>query len=269
MNSGNNNKPSVIFFDIDGTLVTEDERGIIPDSTRAAIAETRRHGNLTFINTGRTAFNIGSRVKELGFDGYICGCGTYVEYGGEVISDNRLEQGFCRKIAELMRECRVTPVYEDRNGYFFDGKLPINNALRDFLEVFVDPGIDITGRVENDDFIFDKFVVWLDDNSDEVKFRSNVGKYFDIIDRGGRFFENVPLGFSKATGIKIILDRLGLPIENAYAIGDSMNDLPMLRAVPNSIAMGGAEQLYPYVSYITTPIEKDGIANALAHFDLI
>lgn len=264
-----NKKPSVIFFDIDGTLVTEDEHGIIPESTKAAIAKTRRKGNLTFVNTGRTAFNISKKIKELGFDGYICGCGTYIEYGGSVISENRLEQSFCREIAYLMRECGVTPVYEDRDGYFFDGKIPFNDTLRNFLDVFVDPDIDITGRVEDEDFIFDKFVVWLDDNSDEEKFRSVVGKYFDIIDRSGRFYENVPLGFSKATGIKCILDRLGIPLENAYVIGDSMNDLPMFRAVPNSIAMGGAEQVYPYVSYITTSIEEDGIANALRHFGLI
>jgi hydroxymethylpyrimidine pyrophosphatase-like HAD family hydrolase len=48
-----------------------------------------------------------------------------------------------------------------------------------------------------------------------------------------------------------------------------MNDLPMLEAVPNSIAMGGAEVIYPYVSYITTPIEENGIENALDHFGLI
>ena len=58
-------------------------------------------------------------------------------------------------------------------------------------------------------------------------------------------------------------------MEKAYAIGDSMNDLPMLEAVPHSIAMGGAENIYPYVSYITTPIEQDGIANALRHFQLV
>jgi hypothetical protein len=33
--------------------------------------------------------------------------------------------------------------------------------------------------------------------------------------------------------------------------------------------MGGAELLYPYVSYVTTPIEEDGILNALKHFDLV
>lgn len=269
MSLNRNISPSVIFFDIDGTIVTEDEHQIIPESTRAAIAETRRRGNLTFINTGRTAFNISRQIREMGFDGYICGCGTYVEYGGNVISENRLDRKFCREIAELMRECRVTPVYEDRDGYFFDGKLPMNQALRNFLDTFVDPNIDISRQVEDDEFIFDKFVVWLDDSSDEEKFYREVGRNFEIIDRGGRFFENVPLGFSKATGIRLILEKLGIPVENAYAIGDSMNDLPMFSAVPNSIAMGAATTVYPYVSHITTGINEDGISNALRHFGLI
>ena len=63
---------SIIFFDIDGTLITEDARMIIPESTRYAIAETRKKGNLTFINSGRTAFNISPKVRALGFDGCIC-----------------------------------------------------------------------------------------------------------------------------------------------------------------------------------------------------
>ena len=83
---------SIIFFDIDGTLATEDERAYIPESTRQAIAETRRRGNLTFVNSGRTTFNIPPRIKELGFDGYICGCGTYIEYNNEVLLYHELEQ---------------------------------------------------------------------------------------------------------------------------------------------------------------------------------
>ena len=260
---------SIIFFDIDGTIVTEDARMLLPESTKYAISETRKKGNITFINSGRTAFNISKKVRELGFDGCICGCGTYIEYGGEVLLHNKLEQSFCREIAELMRHCGVTPVYEHTDGYYFDDKAPVTDDLRDFLENFVESGIDITGRVEDDSFIFDKFVIWVNDGCDFELFKKEVGKYFSIIDRGHGFYENVPLGFSKATAIDLILKKLGIPYENAYAIGDSMNDLPMLQAVPNSIAMGGAEKIYPYVSYITTPIEEDGIANALRHFGLI
>jgi hypothetical protein len=168
-----------------------------------------------------------------------------------------------------MRKCRVTPVYEHTDGYFFDAKAPSNEGLRYFMEVFVSNDIDVSGRVEDRNFIFDKFVIWTNNDSDLELFDREVGKYFSIIDRGGGFFENVPLGYTKATAIQKVLKMLDIPLENAYAIGDSMNDLPMLQAVPNSIAMGGAEALYPYVSYVTTSIEQDGIANALKHFDLI
>lgn len=261
--------PGIIFFDIDGTIVTEDERAVIPESAAEAIAETRRKGNLTFINTGRTEFNVSRRVRELGFDGMICGCGTYIEYGGEVVLYHTQEQQFCRRIAEIMRRCNLSPVYEHRNGYFFDDKAAVTDGLRHFMEFFVESGIDVSGRVEDESFGFDKFVVWLTEDSDRELFFREVSPYFSIIDRGGGFYENVPLGYSKATAVDLILKRLNIPPENAYAIGDSMNDLPMLKAVPNSIAMGGAETIYPYVSYITTPIEEDGIANALRRFGLI
>lgn len=260
---------SVIFFDIDGTLATEDGRFFIPESTRTAIARTRAKGNLTFINTGRTAFNINPEIRRIGFDGYLCGCGTYIEYNNEVVLHHTPEKSFCREIARLMRKCRVTPVYEYSDCYFFDDKAVSSPQLDDFMVNFVDDGVDVSKRVDDDDFIFDKFVVWTNPESDTETFSREAGKYFSIIDRGNGFYENVPLGYTKATAIDIILKKLGISLSDAYAIGDSMNDLPMLQAVPNSIAMGGAEKLYPYVSYITSPVEEDGIYNALEHFGLI
>ncbi len=260
---------AVIFFDIDGTLISEDKRRLIPDSTRQAIAQARKNGCLTFINTGRTEFNVSQEVRDIGFDGLICGCGTYIEYEGKVLLCNKLTQEHCRMIAKINRNCGVTPVYEYKDGYFFDDDATHNADLDDFLVSFVEEGIPIDGRVTDDDFIFDKFVIWTNPDADMERFRREIGRYYDIIDRGNGFFENVPHGFSKATAMDIILKKLGIPPENAYAIGDSSNDLPMLRAVPNSIAMGGAEVLYPYVSYITTPLEEDGIYNALRHFHLI
>ncbi|MDE7098672.1 MAG: Cof-type HAD-IIB family hydrolase [Ruminococcus sp.] len=260
---------SVIFFDIDGTIVSEDGLFTIPESTKQAISLTRKKGNITFINTGRTEFNVNRKVRELGFDGIICGCGTYIEYNGEILLYNKLKQDFCREIAGLLRKCRVTPVYEHKDGYFFDDKAPKTADLDDFLETFVDEGIDINGRVEDSNFCFDKFVIWENEYSDMELFRHEISRYFDIIDRGNGFFENVPIGFSKATAVQLILDKLNIPPERAYAIGDSRNDLPMLKAVPNSIAMGGAEVIYPYVSYITTSLADDGIYNALEHFNLI
>ncbi len=38
-----------------------------------------------YVDTGRTIMNIEQRLLDIGFDGYICGCGMYIECGKEVI----------------------------------------------------------------------------------------------------------------------------------------------------------------------------------------
>ena len=49
-----------------------------------------------------------------------------------------------------------------------------------------------------------------------------------------------------------------------------MNDIPMLRLSPYSVAMGNAEEdVKNSASYVTTDIDDDGIYNALTHFNLI
>lgn len=46
-------RQSILFFDIDGTLLS-DKTGKIPDSALEALAEAKKNGHLLFINTGRT-----------------------------------------------------------------------------------------------------------------------------------------------------------------------------------------------------------------------
>ena len=70
--------------------------------------------------------------------------------------------------------------------------------------------------------------------------------------------------------IEKVLEYHNIPIDNAYAIGDSMNDLPMLTAVPNSIVMGnGSEELKKSASFVTKDLLDNGIEYALKHFGMI
>ena len=85
----------------------------------------------------------------------------------------------------------------------------------------------------------------------------------------GSGWELVPAGFSKGTGIDVIRERLGVPPEDCYVIGDSANDLSMLEHVPNSIAMGNAEEDVKRIcAYVTAAAGDGGIARALAHYGL-
>ena len=72
-------KQNIIFFDIDGTIINE-TTGLIPQSTAKAIKKAKANGHLTFINTGRPISEISNSLRNLNFDGYVCGCGTYIEY---------------------------------------------------------------------------------------------------------------------------------------------------------------------------------------------
>ena len=71
-----------LFFDIDGTLLSE-ETGKVPASARKALEEAMARGHLCFINTGRTRCSLPLEIKAIPFSGYLCGCGTQILYGDE------------------------------------------------------------------------------------------------------------------------------------------------------------------------------------------
>ena len=81
----------------------------------------------------------------------------------------------------------------------------------------------------------------------------------------------MPYPYSKASGIQYLLDYFSIPIEDAYAFGDSNNDLAMLKYVPHSVVMGNAEDpgLFKIADYITRKASEDGISHALEHLGFL
>ena len=55
----------ILFFDIDGTLVTAPPC-TVPESTVQAITQARKNGHLCFINTGRTRVIIPKESADAG-----------------------------------------------------------------------------------------------------------------------------------------------------------------------------------------------------------
>ena len=72
-----NKKAKALFYDIDGTLLSE-KTGRVPESAVQALKEARAKGHLVFINTGRVYAHLGEIKKLVEADGYLCGCGTYI-----------------------------------------------------------------------------------------------------------------------------------------------------------------------------------------------
>lgn len=115
----------LLFFDIDGTLITDSPERIFPDSAKEAIRLTKEKGNMTFINTGRVFGNIDGFIQEAGFDGYVCGCGTYIRFRNEVLLHKTLSKEICDEIALVSRKCKVCNLYEGAATTGIDRTLPI------------------------------------------------------------------------------------------------------------------------------------------------
>lgn len=260
----------LLFFDIDGTLITDDVKRALPDSARSAIEQTRKRGNKVFINSGRVFGNIEDFIKNVGFDGYVCGCGTYIRHQDEILLHKSLSKETCDEIAMMARKCRVYNLYEGAVTTGIDKTLPITGQLLE-LKIYFEEirKVPFTG-VGEEGFIFDKFAGWYDEESDIETFKEYITKDFDYIHRGEGFYEIVPKGYSKATGIQFLCDYFHVGLEDCYAFGDSNNDLPMLKYVPHSIAMGeSGEDLKKQVEYVTDGVLQDGVLKAMEHYGLV
>lgn len=261
----------IAFFDIDGTLTSETD-GSIPQSAIDAIRAARAAGNLMFINTGRCFQNVEPRFRAIGFDGFVCGCGTNIYCDGKEILHIAQTHETTMKILHQAQKSGIDIAFESRREVAFDLSRPLKHpdAIQQYRE-FVARNYSMPENLENPNFFCDKFVIWFEDPAQLAIFRQVSDLYFTCIDRGGSFREFVPHGYSKATGIQYVLDYYGLARQDAFAFGDSNNDLPMLSYVPNSIAMGNAApaSLFQQVAYVTKNASADGIALALKHFDFI
>ncbi len=255
----------IAFFDLDGT-VTSDKDGSIPDSAVLAIQRARENGHLMFVNTGRCFHNVEKRFRDIGFDGYVCGCGTNIFYGEKELFHITQTHEVTMEILAQARKTDVEILFESKEELNFDlsRKLRDPGAVKLYYE-YKERHYDMSHELESEDYICDKFVIWFASQAQLREFRKVSDKYFECIDRGGSFREFVPYHYSKATGIQYLVDYFSLDLEHAYAFGDSNNDLPMLSYVPHSVVMGNAmpEELKEHASFVTKASSEDGIAYAL------
>ena len=104
-------QPQLLFFDIDGTLLSNDTHQI-PESALNAIAAAQKNGHLAFINTGRTFRTMPAFLKDLGFDGFLCGCGTRIVCHGETLLAHSLSEEERSRIIDLIKEWQIEAFLE-------------------------------------------------------------------------------------------------------------------------------------------------------------
>lgn len=265
----------LIFFDIDGTIITEGNRHedrFIPPSLPETLKKLKENGHLCFINSGRAYAEIEDTIRNLDFDGYICGCGTFILYHGKTLFSKSFPYDFGYTLIKDLDEMNLEWLLEGVSDIYYSTKkyTTIIDGFRSEQLRLVPDAITLIEPGTTHDLNFDKFCVGLGKDHKFEEFQKKYQSDLTFIDRGQDFFEIMPKTCSKASGIRFLEDYFDIPHEDTIAIGDSVNDLPMLSYAAYSICMGnGAKELFDQVNYVTDSVENDGICHAMEYLHLI
>jgi len=76
-----------------------------------------------------------------------------------------------------------------------------------------------------------------------------------------------PKGVSKASGLQVVVDRLGVDAADVLAVGDGNNDVEMLRWAGRGVAMGQAQlDVQEAADDVTETVEHDGVVRELGRW---
>lgn len=257
-----------VFFDIDGTLWGRGH--VVPGDTVRAVRRLRENGHYAFINSGRSQGSIHiNNLTDVGWDGYVTGCGTYVQVGQKVIEDCLIEPSELDRVLRITRQYGVRIILEGRFALYLDdcefAEDPYGKRLIADLGPYRATIEDNAGR-----WRAGKFSVDIDPRCDGEGWLAEMGKKYNCIRHDEHVVELVPHGCDKGSGIVKACRHLGIPLCDAIAFGDSRNDIDMFRVAGTSVVMGQAsDELKAMASLVTSGPLEGGIEKALNALRLI
>ena len=262
-------KRSALFFDIDGTLLSEKTKEI-PASTVRALQKTKQEGHAVFINTGRTLCSVPVKIKRLAFDGLLCGCGTYIVYQNEILFEHPLPEDHGYEYIDRMRELQIDGFLEGTEDVYFSERISRFENVESTRRYMASMGLGVEVAYEKKGFRYDEILICTDEKSHKEEFFQAIDKDLIPLDRQKGVYECIQKGYSKATAIEVMRRHLELSMDQIYVFGDSSNDLSMFEYAKHTVAMGEHDPvLEPYTEYITDAVEQDGIEKAMEYYRLI
>lgn len=254
-----------IFFDIDGTLLTDNKE--ILESTKEAIRTLHDQGHETAIATGRNAKMAKDIVDELGMENYIVCNGAAGYFHNERAYFNPLDKEAFHRLLKVADANEHQVVYETAHEL----KRRDEKAGSRMSEGMQYVGYDVP---EYDRSFYERhdLTQLLLFYNEEEKHLYEDGQFPEF--RFVRWYKDgvdvLPANGSKYETIQTVAQSKGFAKEDIIAFGDGLNDYEMISNVGTGIAMGNAEEIIKEVAEIVTYSNNEhGISRALKDLALI
>lgn len=246
------------FFDLDGTLAVHNLPPAPEDAD--AIRRFREAGHLAFLCTGRSSGFIYPSVLDIGFDGVVASAGAHVTLGGKILYRRTVAPEVLRRMIVDCRQTGCICVFEGEQGMYIINEEKYPQLAKSFSPVRTPEDFETVyaGHVIN------KFTLY---SSLTTGMRAWMDDLFSLIQHPD-YLEVVPKGCSKSDGIRRVIEAAGIRRKDVLAVGDSTNDLDMLRYAGIGAAMGNAsDEVKAAADWVTGTLAQHGAAQALLRFE--
>lgn len=266
----------LIAIDLDGTLLNSDKK--IPDENVKAIQKAAKAGVKIVLCTGRPKSGILPYFERLGLtdEEYIImnnGCSIYNTKNWELVSYAQVNNDELDKLDQAVEgypEVCLT-LTSEKHYYAVGSEVPELVQYDAGLVFDTAKAVSIDELKASSEIIFQAMYMarapYLD-LFQEAK-ESALAPEFSVVRSQEYIFEIMPKGYTKATALKALSEKLGFTPAEVMAIGDAANDIEMLEFADNSVAMGNAtDEVKALCRYETTTNDQAGVAQAIYDYVL-
>lgn len=260
-------KYKILIADYDDTFAGDD--GIVPEENLKAIHELRQAGGIFAINTGRMTKSILPIAKKLKIEGYI-GCyqgGVIVDNTtGEIIKDSRLS------LQDTVEQLKYLSERGIGHTHLYDMDRLYVQTRDESLKMYEEMS-NVTGETTG---------IPLYEYAEKYKIRANkllaicepdVAKKLQI-DMSGTFqhlvyvlskpyfIEILLPNETKSSFVKFMGDRFQVPVSDIITVGDSMNDMDMIKVAGQGMCVENGMEELKKCSDVVLPVTNNQAAIA-------
>lgn len=264
----------LIGIDVDGTLL--DSRNRLTAETVSALQEAADSGVEVVLATGRMLSECGELLAQLPMIHYAVTCtGTEVVdlQTQKTITRHSLTADQLRHLCGIFAGLDVMfQIFDSRDGLMHNSAWHLDHAER-----YCNPDLaKAIRRYHAAEADLDSYVAAYEGPTNKIHMffgsmadkneavRRMEGEPFLWMDSQGNDLEIMPLGIDKGVGLRDLAEYLGLETENVMALGDSGNDIGMLRYAGLAVVMGnGTDEAKVLADRITLDNDHDGVAAAV------
>lgn len=240
----------LIALDMDGTLLGQNKT-ISAQNEKWVKAAAQAGVKVTFA-TGRPIGDVIGYARQLGIDSpLVINNGSEVWRSPDVLHSRReLAPELVEGLFEAIREYGEEEL--DYWAHSVEGKIDKSNAPADPAAV---RWLQFAIRSRNGELLGrlrDRLAAW---------------NAFEISNSHPSNIEFNAIGVTKASGLLEVCSLLGIEMSRVMAIGDSLNDIPMIRAAGLGVAMGNAQEPVKRAADVVAPsVHEDGVAAMVERF---